>query len=98
MTLDVNFKELTPAQLSRLINMLMGELEACRSVISTLIASHPHPDLLQSIWNQSKAEWVDEMDGRNVMRHPDYQTAFIQTLSAFSRTIDESELVTRPDI
>lgn len=97
MSLEIDSNSLSSEHLTRLVHMLMGEVQACRSVISTLIASHSRPDLVQSIWNQSKPEWVDGMDEHNVFRHPDHQTAFIKTLSAFSQTIDESELTTRPD-
>lgn len=87
----------TPEQFNRLVNSILGENKAFRLVLTTLIASHPRPDLVQSIWNHSKPEWIDQMEAENAFKHEDYQTAFLRTLSAFTQSIDEAELVTRPN-
>ena len=95
--MEPSANNLSNEHLTRMVNSLMGEVAACRLVITTLVASHSSPDLVQRIWNQSKPEWVDGMDDKNVFRHPEYRIAYIQTLSAFSQSVDEAELVSRPD-
>lgn len=80
----------------RLIMLMLGALDAHKCAIEAIIASHPKPDLLRDIWHQSKPEWIDDSERKNVFRSKDFQEGLVQALSAFSQSIDTAEEISRP--
>ncbi|MGH8052520.1 MAG: hypothetical protein ACREP4_01120 [Stenotrophomonas sp.] len=81
----------------RLIMLMLGAMDAHKCAIEAIIASHPRPDWLRDTWHQSKPEWIDDSERKNVFRSKDFQEGFVQALSAFSQSIDTAEEISRPD-
>lgn len=81
----------------RLLMLMLGALDAHKCAIEAIIASHPRPDVLRDIWHQSKPEWIDGSEPKNVFRSQDFQEGFVNALGAFSQSIDQAEAVSRPD-
>lgn len=89
-------KNLELSAAERLGFMLAGEMRAVRAMVSVLIASHPDPEGLKRIWHASKSEWIDTHAETRLHGQREFHDAFVETLGALSREIDESERLTRP--
>ena len=79
-----------------LLMLMLGALDAHKCAIEAIIASHPRPDVLRGIWHQTKPEWIDDSERKNVFRSKDFQEGFVNALGAFSQSIDQSEAISRP--
>lgn len=88
---------MTNEQLTRLVWLLSGESAAYRKVLTVLIGTHPDPEMLKNTWHQSKAMWIEDEQAWIARHTEDYREAHLKTLGAFSQSIDEHELTTRPE-
>lgn len=85
--------EFTPAQTQRMVCMLAGEMTAMRTLVATLIASHPRPDLVRKLWDSSKPDWVDLQVEQKIFSLPDFKEAYLKTMGAMSQSIEEAESI-----
>ncbi|HDS1537427.1 MULTISPECIES: hypothetical protein [Pseudomonadota] len=80
--------EMDTATLTRLASVLAATAKANEALLSVLIATHPEPDVLQHVWQQSKPEWIDEAHEQAFAQHGTYMQTFLARLAGISGEID----------
>ncbi len=80
--------EMDTATLTRLASVLAATAKANEALLSVLIATHPEPDLLRHVWDQSKPDWIDDQHETLFAQHAPYMQAFLARLAGISGEID----------
>jgi len=80
--------EMDSEQLSRLASVLAANAKANEALLSVLIATHPEPDVLRHVWQQSKPGWIDEEHELTFFQHGPYMEAFLARLAGLTGEID----------
>jgi hypothetical protein len=83
-------KQLTDGHLQALLNVLFAEAAVSRHAVSALIATHPEPDILRLVWQQSMPTWIEQIDEVNLLKSGDFREQYTHTLGNLSQEIDEA--------
>lgn len=80
--------EMTAEQLTRMAGILAATSRANSALLSALIATHPEPDVLRHVWQQSKPEWIEDEGELTFFQYGHYKSAFLARLGAISLEIE----------
>ncbi len=80
--------EMDNEQLTRFAAILAATMRANQELLSVLIATHPEPDVLNHVWEQSKPGFIDEEADAMFFNVGAYKDAYLARLSGISGEIN----------